>query len=231
MTEQKTIDRLKALLTQGKTKEELYKELLAEGWTIEAIEQNFNALKTEAEKEETSKLAIRVIVTIGALLIGAGIFSFVAANWPVLTKPEKITVILASMAAAYALGWYWQEQQKIGKTGAALFLLGAIIYGAGLFLVAQMFNIRANWPDGFVLWMFGVVALALALESLTLFCLAVFLGFIALAGQFEVIFAGPNSSRGFLLTSSFLLLTATVVTFIVGWFIRQRRPLDEQGYY
>ena len=230
MIDQNVVEYIKTSLSQGKTKEELYKELMAQGWTIEAIQENFNALNTEEEKEDLSKKTIKIIVTIGAVLISAGIFSFIAANWQGMTRPVKLSIILVSMLVSYGAGWYLKEKLELPKTGEALILLGSIIYGAGIFLVAQMFNIRANWPDGFILWMIGTIAMAFAIESYPLFYLAIPLGIVALTGHPFGIFtcSGDNS---FLLTSSFLLLASTIITFITGWIVRKKIPPEFKEFY
>lgn len=153
--------------------------------------------------------------------MGAGVFSFVAANWQEMTRPMKVGVILVAMLISYSTGWYMKERTNLPKVGEALILLGAIIYGAGIFLVAQMFNLRANWPDGFILWMIGTVTMVFAIESYPLFYLAIPLGVIALVGHPFGILMGFGYNP-FLLTSSLLLLTATVTTFISGWIIRKK---------
>jgi len=230
MPDQKTIEYVQTSLAQGKPKEEIYKELLGQGLSVEIIQESFRGTTTEAEKAEHSKKTIHLIVTIGAVLIGAGIFSFIASNWQYMDKPLKIGIILLSMFASYSLGWYLKEKAGLEKTGDALILLGAIIYGGGIFLVAQMFNIRANWPDGFILWMIGTVALAFAVESYPLFYLAIPLGLIAVIGQPFAIFDSFEHDP-FLLTSSFLLLIATVLTFATGWVVRKRMPADLKDYF
>ena len=230
MIDQNVVEYIKTSLSQGKTKEELYKELMAQGWTIEAIQENFNALNTEEEKEDLSKKTIKIIVTIGAVLISAGIFSFIAANWQGMTRPVKLSIILVSMLVSYGAGWYLKEKLELPKTGEALILLGSIIYGAGIFLVAQMFNIRANWPDGFILWMIGTIAMAFAIESYPLFYLAIPLGIVALAGHPFGIFTGLVYNS-FLLTSSFLLLASTIITFITGWIVRKKIPPEFKEFY
>ncbi|MFH1427579.1 MAG: DUF2157 domain-containing protein [Patescibacteria group bacterium] len=230
MADPKLIEYVKTSLAQGKPKEEIYKELLEQGWTIEVIQESFNALTTEEEKEDTQKRTIRIIVTIGALLVGAGIFSFIAANWQEMTRPIKIGIILVSMLVSYGTGWYLKEKSGLVKTGEALILLGAIIYGAGIFLVAQMFNIRANWPDGFILWMIGTTAMAFAVQSYPLFYLAIPLGIVAIVGHPFGIFTGFGYNQ-FLLTSSFLLLAATIVTFVAGWAIRKKIPPELKEFY
>lgn len=233
MADPKLNEYIKTSLARGKSKEEIYKELLSQSLTIEVIQESFNSLATEEEKEDMSKRTIRIIVTIGAILVGAGIFSFIAANWQEMARPVKITVILVSMFVSYGAGWYMKEKANLLKTGGALILLGVIIYGAGIFLVAQMFHIRANWPDGFILWMIGTIAMAFAVRSYPLFYLAIPLGVIALVGHPFGIFTiftgfGYNS---FLLTSPFLLLLATIITFITGWIIRGRIPSELKEFY
>ena len=228
--DQKLVEYLKNSLAQGRSKEDIYKELLGLGWTIEIIQEGFNSIRVEQEKEDTSKKTIRIIVIIGAVLVGAGIFSFIAANWLEMTKPIKIGIILISMGISYGVGWYLKEKSELQKTGEALILLGAVIYGAGIFLVGQMFNIRANWPDGFILWMIGTIAMAFAAELYPLFYLAIPLGIIAIAGHPFGIFTGFGYNS-FLLTSSFLLLAATIITFATGWIVRKKIPAELKEFY
>ncbi|MDP3953844.1 MAG: DUF2157 domain-containing protein [bacterium] len=230
MAEQKLVEYVKISLAQGKPKEEIYKELLGQGHTIEVIQECFNSLIAEEDKEDTSKRTIRIIVLIGAVLVGAGVFSFIAANWQEMTRPIKIGVILLSMVISYGAGWYMKERANLFNTGEALILLGAIIYGAGIFLVAQMFNIRANWPDGFILWMIGTIVMAFAIESYYLFYFAIPLGVIALGGHPFGIFTGVGYNS-FLLTSSFLLLASTIITFVTGWIIRKRISPELKEFY
>jgi len=231
MADPQVVDYLKVSLAQGKSKEELYKELLGQGWTIDVIQESFKAVgATEEEKEDSHKRTVGIIVTIGAVLIGAGVFSFIAANWMGMTRPLKVVLILIFMAISYGAGWYLKEKYNFPKVGETLILLGAIIYGAGIFLVAQMFNIRANWPDGFILWMMGAVAMAFAAESFLLFYLAIPLGIVAILGHPLGIFTGFAYSP-FMLTSSFLLLAATVLTFVTGWAIRKKMPPDLKEFY
>jgi uncharacterized membrane protein len=230
MIDQKIVEYIKNSLSQGKTKENLYTELLGRGLTIEDIQENFNALNVVQEKEDISKKTIRIILIIGVVLVGAGIFSFIAANWQEMTRPVKIGIIFVAMFSSYGVGWYLKEKYNLLRTAEAFILLGTIIYGAGIFLVAQMFNIRANWPDGFILWMMGAIAMAFAVESYLLFYLAIPLGIVALIGHPFGIFLDFGYDS-FLLTSSFLLLVSTIITFVTGWIIRKKMPPELKDFY
>lgn len=229
MIEQSLSDYIKTSLSQGRSKEEIYKELLNQGFTIEVIQESFQAITTGEEKEDTQKRTIQIVLTIAAVLVGAGIFSFIASNWQGMGRIMKVLIIIAAMLASYILSWYTKEKLQLIKTGEALMLLGSIIYGAGIFLVAQMFHIRANWPDGFILWMLGVIAMAYAVELFPLFYLSIVLGIIALIGHPFLIFT-PSGYDTFLLTSSFLLLIAAAATFFVGWTTWKKMPEDLKKY-
>ncbi len=230
MIDSHLIEYIKTSLAQNRPKEEIYKELLAHNWTVEVIQEHFNSLAQGDNKEHAQKGTINLILTIGAILIGAGIFSFIAANWEYMGKPLKLVIILLSMLAFYIGGWILKEQYHFEKTGKTFILLGTIIYGSGIFLVAQIFNIRANWPDGFILWMIGAIIMGFATESYAHFYLAVPLGLIAITGLPFYMFNefGPNP---FLLTSSLLLLAATIITFVTGWLVRKKIPADLKDFY
>jgi uncharacterized membrane protein len=231
MENQTIIEYIQLSLTQGKSKEEIYKELLNQGWSVDAIQNAFNQIVTKEEKKYTQKRTLRVIVTTGAILIGVGIFSFIAANWQVMTKVAKILIIVIAMISSYTGGWFLREKWNYKKTGEALLLLGAIIYGAGIFLIAQMFHIRENWPDGFILWMIGNIVMAFAVESFSLFYLTIPIGIVALIGHPFILFRAPVGYNPFLLTSKFLLFIATIVTFIAGWFMKKRIPPELKEFY
>jgi len=235
---QTIVEYIQRSLTQGKSKEEIYKELLNQGWSIDAIQDAFNQIVTKEKKEDTQKRTIRIITIIGAILVGVGIFSFIAANWQEMTKIIKVLIIVIAMISSYTGGWFLREKWHYEKTGEALLLLGAIIYGAGIFLIAQMFHIRGNWPDGFILWMIGAIVMAFAAESFSLFYLAIPVGIAAIIGHPFGIFDHPLGILGalggynpFLLTSSFLLLIATIVTFIAGWLVKKRMPPELKEFY
>ena len=231
MENQEIVGYIRSSLTQGKSKEDIYKELLNQGWSIEAIQKAFNQIVAKEEKEDTQKRIIRIIVTIGAILVGVGIFSFIAANWQEMGKVMKILIIVIAMISSYTGGWFLREKWHYEKTGEALFLLGAIIYGAGIFLIAQMFHTRGNWPDGFILWMIGTIVMAFGADSFSLFYLAIPVGIAAIIGHPFGIFGSVGGYNPFLLTSSFLLFIATVITFIAGWLVKKRLPPEQKELY
>src|SRR3989338_3077168 len=150
---------IKDAVAAGQSKEVIYKILLDQGQLVDSINAHFKALIQETPRDETHIKTITLIVTIGVILIGAGVFSFIASNWKEMGQFLKIAIIVSAMTAAYFTGFHLKEKRRLAKTGEALYLLGAIIYGAGIFLIAQIFHVQANWPGGFILWMVGALVM------------------------------------------------------------------------
>lgn len=76
---------------------------------------------------------MRLILIIGVILIGAGVFSFVAANWQAISKLGKLFIIIIALLASHLGAWYLKEKLFYNKTSEVLHLLGSIIFGAGIF--------------------------------------------------------------------------------------------------
>ncbi|MFC1629940.1 DUF2157 domain-containing protein [Patescibacteria group bacterium] len=231
MADQKLLEYIQTSLSEGKSKEEIYKTLLGQGWKIEDIEDIFEDVDKEKRGEDIQQRTIRIVVTIGALLVGLGVFSFVAANWQGMEKFLKVAIIVVSMVASYVIGWLLKEKWNYKKTGEAFILLGAIIYGAGIFLIGQMFNIRGNWPDGFMLWMIGTLIMAFAIDSFSLYFLSIPIAFIAISGVPSMFFVGFMRHHSFLFTSLALLLIVTAISFGVAFVIKKRMPQDMRNNF
>lgn len=222
---QDTAAKIKESLSQGKTKEDVYKEMLGLGVSLDEIENAFNEINREGiekvSQDNTQKNAILIIVSIGALLIGVGIFSFVAANWSDLPKITKLLIIILSMLSSYTIGWFLREDFGYRKTGTALIFLGSIIYGAGIFLVAQVFNIRANWPDGFLLWLIGLLLLSVVIKSRAVYLIGIIVS-IVYAITYPIVFIDIRNIDPRLYGSNILLLICMVLMFVSGVLITRR---------
>lgn len=222
---QDTAAKIKESLSQGKTKEDVYKEMLSLGVSLDEIENAFNEINREGiekvSQDNTQKNAILIIVSIGALLIGVGIFSFVAANWSDLPKITKLLIIILSMLSSYTIGWFLREDFGYRKTGTALIFLGSIIYGAGIFLVAQVFNIRANWPDGFLLWLIGLLLLSVVIKSRAVYLIGIIVS-IVYAITYPIVFIDIRNIDPRLYGSNILLLICMVLMFVSGVLITRR---------
>ena len=121
---------------------------------------------------------------LGATLAGTGIVLFVWANWSGIPLWGKFLVMFVPMVASYGIGYYLRNARgDFPKVGASFLLLGSILFGAGIFLVAQLFDfpLHLPLPHAPLIWGLGVLPLAYlfrfkALLFLSLLALLFWLG-------------------------------------------------------
>jgi uncharacterized membrane protein len=116
-----------------------------------------------AGAERRRSRAVQAIAVIGAIAAGLGVILFVAANWDAISRPARVVVLLVALVGSYAAGRLMLERHPL--VGHALLLLGAIVFGGGIFLIGQMYNVQAHDPLAFALWSGGVAPLAWILRS------------------------------------------------------------------
>ncbi len=128
-----------------------------------AIRQRY---QLDALGSEAARLLLTTIYFIGATLVGIGIISFVAAHWTYLSREFKLILIVGAMLAAHGSGFYlWKVRGNYPKLGHTLVLLGTLIFGADIGLIAQIFHIRENPFNGFAAWAAGALVIAWAAKS------------------------------------------------------------------
>lgn len=125
---------------------------------------------------EATPWGLLVFATTGAIVIGLGVILLFAYNWDEIPKFAKLALVFAAVIGAHAGGIRllardgWQP-----RLGEALTVLGTMFYGAGIWLVAQVYNIDEHYPNGFLFWALGALAMAWAIRSTANGLLAVIL--------------------------------------------------------
>jgi uncharacterized membrane-anchored protein len=96
---------------------------------------------------------------LGAVVIGLGVILLLAYNWQAIPKFAKLGLVFGAILGAHAGGLrLLQAPDSRRQLGEVLSLLGTMLFGAGIWLVAQIYHIDEHYPNGFLLW--GVAALA-----------------------------------------------------------------------
>ncbi|MFZ5822968.1 MAG: DUF2157 domain-containing protein [Bacillota bacterium] len=109
---------------------------------------------------------VLIMSILGSLLVGAGVILYFAANWPRIPATIKVVLILAAMLGSYGAGFYFQYRRGDSpRLGQALIFLGSLLYGASIWLVAQIFHIDSDFPTGFLAWGAGILPLVWATGS------------------------------------------------------------------
>ena len=125
------------------------------------------------KKESSSNKFIAAISTIGAILLGIGAILFIASNWQELSSILKTIILVGSTAIAYYIGYIFKYQkQNLPKVGASLLFLGALLFGATVILVSQIYNLNANNHVLVLIWLIGILPLVYALGSASIAGLA-----------------------------------------------------------
>ncbi|MBW7965541.1 DUF2157 domain-containing protein [Bradyrhizobium sp. BR 10261] len=113
----------------------------------------------------SSGINIAVVVAIvGGLLISAAFLAFVAAHWTEIARLLRFAILLAGMIVAGGLGaWFAATGRTILADLCAS--IGAIIFGAGIALVGQMYHLGDDFAGGMLLWAIGAFAAAVLTGS------------------------------------------------------------------
>lgn len=101
---------------------------------------------------------------LGVLLLGSGVITYFAANWDVMPKLVKLMILFGSMWATYGASGYLLEH-KSPNLGQSMLLLGVILFGANIMLIAQIYHIDAHYPNGVLMWALGGLLVAYLLNS------------------------------------------------------------------
>jgi len=100
-----------------------------------------------------------VVAIVGGLLIAAAFLAFVAAHWIELARLLRLAILFAGILAAHGLGgWFARAGQPVLADLCAA--VGAIIFGAGIALVGQMYHLGSDFAGGMLLWSLGALATA-----------------------------------------------------------------------
>lgn len=123
------------------------------------------------EKSQLNQAAI--LLTIGSALVGAGILSFIAANWDVMSSTIRIAIIFAGYLAFFSGGHF--VMAKYYRTGLSLIYIAMAIFGAGIFLIGQIFNYADEANTAFLIWGAGILPAAFYYKDKIIYHFAILL--------------------------------------------------------
>jgi len=116
---------------------------------------------------ESKSKFVTLLTIFGSVLMGLGVLLFVGSNWQQLTPFAKLAIIIAAIAVSNLSGMYFANKEY-SRLGQSLYLLGGLIYGAGIWLVAQTYQLDLDWALGLTLWSAGLIPMALLVRSVPL---------------------------------------------------------------
>ena len=135
--------------------------------------------------EQGRSRAVFILMAAAATLVGLAAMLLVGYNWDALSRGIKLAIVLGTIGLTYAAAFTLRYRRNAGGLSETVFFLGCLFYGAGIWLVAQIFHINSHYPDGVWWWAIGVLPVALCLETRLLHALLVAL--LALWAGIEVL--------------------------------------------
>ncbi|KAA9333188.1 DUF2157 domain-containing protein [Hymenobacter busanensis] len=122
--------------------------------------------------------AIGLLPLLGSLLVGLSALSLIAANWQALPEWLRLAVLIGALVAAYAASEYFLRHGQ-RSLGTGLAGLGLILFGAGIVLTSQMYQLVGYDVTGLLAWVVAGVLLTYLYRSRFLLLLAVAIGALA----------------------------------------------------
>jgi len=117
---------------------------------------------------------IKIITLFGAVFIGIGFIFLIASNWQEIPKYLRTAALLLLTIGTLWVGYFLSfEKGKYPVLGKSLIVLAAILWGATLALIAQIYNLSSDgsWII-LILWTLPLLPLAYFLENEFVFILA-----------------------------------------------------------
>ncbi|WP_198263870.1 DUF2157 domain-containing protein [sulfur-oxidizing endosymbiont of Gigantopelta aegis] len=139
----------------------------AEGWLdAGAAKQILNDAISDVNSisDKSHKLSL-ILGIMGVMLLSAGAISFFAANWQGMSKLFKLGLLFSSMTGAYIAAAWALSGQRYPALGQAFLLLGILLFGNNIMLIAQIYHIDSHYPNGILLWTTGALLVTIVMRS------------------------------------------------------------------
>lgn len=153
-----------------------------ERWAAEGMVTPEQAERLKARYRDDGRginWTLVVFASLGAILLGLGVILLFAHNWDKMHKFLKLAVIFAGLVGAHWGGVALKRKGgRFAGAGEALHLFGTMLFGAGIWLIAQIYHIEEHYPNAFMFWGLGALALAWTLPSIAQGLLAAGLLFV-----------------------------------------------------
>lgn len=133
----------------------------SQGWITPELEAKLHA---DALAHRPGIAISTIVGLLGAALLGFAVIAFVAANWDGLSKLTRLIVLFGALWAAYGTTFVLHRTGHPAFAELAL-LVGGVIFGANIMLIAQTYHISGYTPDALLLWAAGVLLAAALLSS------------------------------------------------------------------
>jgi uncharacterized membrane protein len=117
--------------------------------------------------------ALFTLTSLAALLVGLAALLLIGYNWEDMPAAVKLAIIFIVLIGTHGCAFILRYRLGNSMASEVAFFLACLFYGAGIWLVAQIFHIDSGDADGFWWWAMGVLPFALGLDTLLMHALLV----------------------------------------------------------
>ncbi|PAQ01650.1 DUF2157 domain-containing protein [Mesorhizobium mediterraneum] len=124
-----------------------------------------DALTRDVEANQRRSLSFgSILAMMAALLFGAAVLIFVAANWEVIPRLARVAALFAIIIAGYVGGAVLKTRDH-AAIGEALWIVAATAFGGSIALIGQMYHLSGDEASALITWGAGTALAAVALRS------------------------------------------------------------------
>jgi len=181
----------------------------AESLIDAAAAERIRAFESRQGDSQRLRWPTILAITIGGLMLGAGVLLFVGAHWDRLSPAERFSTVLLLVAIFHVAGAFIDE--KFPALAAVFHGVGTASLGASIFLAAQIFNLNEDWTGGVLLWAAGATVGFLLRRDWVQGTFMAILFPLWLVGKWTIITRTSASSER-ILAEGLLLLAITYMT-------------------
>lgn len=106
----------------------------------------------------------RLLVYLAYLFGGLAVITILGANWEQIPRGLRMGGLIALTAMFHVIGIFrYRADQSASANG--FFLLGNLVYGASIILIAQIYHLGEHMPDGVFWWALGSLPFAMLTRS------------------------------------------------------------------
>lgn len=114
--------------------------------------------------ESSPHRATMALSLIAVLMCGIGVLLVIGYNWDRIPPAAKVAMIMASTALAFT-GAALAHARDRRTPGEVLSAAGTLLFGNGIWLIAQVLHIQGHFPDAFLWFAVGAIVTAFLVDS------------------------------------------------------------------
>ncbi|MET3659999.1 DUF2157 domain-containing protein [Aquamicrobium ahrensii] len=157
-----------------------------ERWVSSGLIDRPTAEKLVSDAERRDRRSFgpgAALAMMAALLFGAGVLIFIAANWEAFPRLVRVASLFALIIGGY-VGGAFAKLKDYSAIGEALWIVAAAAFGGSLALIGQMYHMSGDESVAILTWCVATALAAVALRSGPLTVAAVAIADVWLSGAF-----------------------------------------------